>query len=177
MGVRKLIAIGADHAAFRMKEELKPYLKELGYECVDFGTDSDEVVDYPDIVVPVAKAVATREALHGIVLCGTGIGSAIVANKVPGVRASLCHDTFSAKYARAHNDANVLAMGARVVGTGLAREIVREWLASDFEGGRHSRRVGKIGCLEEQVFTPEARRGTISPPGTKEKQPLENGGG
>ena len=148
MGSERRVVIGADHAAYHMKEELKLFLKELGYECLDLGTHSAEAVDYPDIVFPVARAVATGEVPRGIVLCGTGVGSAIVANKVLGIRASLCHDTFSAKYARAHNDANVLAMGARVIGMGLAREIVREWLAAEFEGGRHSRRVEKIGRLE-----------------------------
>ncbi|MGH7351413.1 MAG: ribose 5-phosphate isomerase B [Candidatus Methylomirabilales bacterium] len=174
MGSEKRVAIGADHAAYHMKEELKLFLKELGYECVDFGTHSAEAVDYPDIVFPVARAVASAEVPRGIVLCGTGIGSAIVANKVPGVRASLCHDTFSAKHARAHNDANVLAMGARVIGMGLAREIVREWLAAEFEGGRHFRRVDKIVQLEGQLFTGEVRRGPTSPPRAKEHPPRGN---
>ncbi|MBW8058220.1 MAG: ribose 5-phosphate isomerase B [candidate division NC10 bacterium] len=177
MKPERLAAIGADHAAYHMKEELKPFLKELGYPCLDFGTHSADAVDYPDIVFSVAKAVVTGQASCGIVLCGTGIGSAIVANKVPGARASLCHDTFSAKYARAHNDANVLAMGARVIGMGLAREIVREWLAGKFEGGRHSRRVGKIERLEEQLFTPEARVGSTLPPGAKDNEPQESQGG
>lgn len=177
MAGEKLIAIGTDHAAYFMKEELKLFLKDLGYECLDFGTHSVDPVDYPDMALWVAKAVATGQASRGIVLCGTGIGSAIVANKVPGVRASLCHDTFSAKFARAHNDANVLAMGARVIGMGVAREIVREWLASEFEGARHSRRVGKIERLEEQVFTPEARQGSIWSPGVTENQLHKNQGG
>ncbi|MFQ5847733.1 MAG: ribose 5-phosphate isomerase B [Candidatus Methylomirabilales bacterium] len=177
MGPEEVVAIGADHAAYHMKEELKLFLKELGHEYLDFGTHSADAVDYPDIVFPVARAVATGRAPRGIVLCGTGIGSAIVANKVPGARASLCHDTFSAKYARAHNDANILAMGARVVGMGLAREIVREWLAGTFEGGRHSRRVGKIEQLEEQLFTAEARRGSTWIPGAKPNQPQDNQGG
>ena len=174
MGSEKRLAIGADHAAYHMKEKLKLFLKELGYECVDFGTHSAEAVDYPDIVFPVARAVASGEVPRGIVLCGTGIGSAIVANKVPGIRASLCHDTFSAKHARAHNDANVLAMGARVIGMGLAREIVREWLAAEFEGGRHARRVDKIVRLEEQLLTVEVRRGPTSPPRAKEHPPRGN---
>lgn len=177
MAREKLIAIGTDHAAYPMKEELKLFLKDLGYECLDFGTHSVDPVDYPDIAFPVAKAVATGQVSRGIVLCGTGIGSAIVANKVPGVRAALCHDTFSAKYARAHNDANVLAMGARVIGMGVAREIVREWLSSEFEGARHSRRVSKIEQLEAQVFTPEARRGSTLPPGATEAQQREDQGG
>jgi len=174
MGSENLIAIGADHAAYHMKEELKLFLKELGYECLDFGIHSADAADYPDIAVPVAQAVATGQAPRGIMLCGTGIGSAIVANKIPGVRAALCHDTFSARHARAHNDANVLTMGARVLGMGLAREIVREWLAAAFEGGRHARRVGKIARLEEDLFTPEARRGSISPPRAKEGKRREH---
>jgi ribose 5-phosphate isomerase B len=164
MSTSTVIVIGADHAACHMKEELKLFLKELGYECLDFGVHSGDAADYPDIAAPVAHAVATGQAFCGIMLCGTGIGSAIVANKVPGVRAALCHDTFSAKHARAHNDANVLTMGARVIGMGLAREIVREWLNATFEGGRHARRVGKVARLEEQLFTPEARRGSLLPP-------------
>ncbi|MFQ5801264.1 MAG: ribose 5-phosphate isomerase B [Candidatus Methylomirabilales bacterium] len=176
MDPKKHVAIGADHAAYQMKEELKLFLKELGYEYLDFGTHSADVVDYPDIVFPVAKAVATGEAPRGIVLCGTGIGSSIVANKVPGIRASLCHDTFSAKYARAHNDANILAMGARVIGMGLAREIVREWLAGEFEGDRHSRRVGKIRRLEERLFTQEAWRGSVPPPAAEKEGSLRKAG-
>lgn len=158
--MEKLIAIGADHAAYQMKEELTLYLKELGYECLDFGTHSAETVDYPDIVFEVATAVSRGEAPRGIVMCGTGIGSSIVANKVPGVRASLCHDTFSAKYARLHNNANILAMGARVIGMGLAKKILREWLSAEFEGGRHSRRLEKIGRIEDQLYTPQARKST-----------------
>lgn len=156
--MENLIAIGADHAAYQMKEELKLYLKELGYECIDFGTHSTEMVDYPDIVVQVATAVSRGEAPRGIVLCGTGIGSSLVANKVPGIRAALCHDPFSAKYARAHNNANILAMGARVIGMGLARAILQEWLNAPFEGGRHARRLEKIRRIEEQLYTPQARK-------------------
>ncbi len=153
--MEKRIAIGADHAAYQMKEEIKLTLKELGYECLDFGTHSAEAVDYPDIIFQVATAVSQGEAPRGIVMCGTGIGSSIVANKVPGIRASLCHDTFSAKYARVHNDANILAMGARVIGIELAKEILREWLNAEFEGGRHARRLEKIRRIEEQLSTPK----------------------
>ena len=173
MGSKKPIAIGADHAAYHLKEDLKLFLKELGYECVDVGVHSADSADYPDIAVLVARAVAGRQAARGIMLCGTGIGSAIVANKIPGIRAALCHDTFSARHARMHNDANVLTMGARVIGTGLAREIVREWLSATFEGGRHARRVDKIARLEEEVFTPEARRGSVPTPRARKGQRQE----
>lgn len=146
--MEKVVAVGADHAGFALKEDLKAYLKEQGYEVRDLGTDSLESVDYPDFAVAVADAVASEEVPWGLLICGTGIGMAITANKVPGVRAACCADPFSARMARAHNDANVLTMGGRVVGPGLAREIVRAWLESDFEGGRHARRTAKISALE-----------------------------
>ncbi len=138
------IAIGADHGGFHLKEDLKEFILELGHEVKDVGTYSEESVDYPDIAHAVAKDVVSGEVERGILLCGTGIGIGIAANKVPGIRAALCHDTFSAHASREHNDANILTMGERIVGKGLARDIVKIWLESEFEGGRHERRVQKI---------------------------------
>ncbi len=144
------IAIGADHAGYHLKEELKTFLRALGHDWKDVGTDSAESVDYPDFAEPVARAVAEGQCPRGIVVCGTGVGSAIAANKVAGARAALCHDTFSARHARLHNDANVLALGARVIGPGLAKDIVAAWLEAPFEGGRHARRVEKIRHIEDR---------------------------
>ena len=131
-----------------MKETIKEVLKDMQIEFTDFGTHSTESVDYPDIAAPVAKAVAAGEYDRGILICGTGIGIGIAANKVDGIRAALCHDTFSAHASREHNNANVLTMGERVIGPGLATDIVKIWLTTDFAGGRHERRVAKIADLE-----------------------------
>lgn len=143
------VAIGCDHAGLPLKGAVREVLERLHIETIDFGTDSTESVDYPDFGEKVGRAVASGLADLGIVMCGTGIGISIAANKVPGVRAALCHDTFSAKMSRAHNDANILALGARVVGAGLAQEIVEAWLGAQFEGGRHAVRVEKIGRIEQ----------------------------
>lgn len=143
------LAIGSDHGGFRLKEAIKTYLLAYDYEVTDFGTESEDSCDYPDFALPVAEAVAKGEYDRGILICGTGIGIGIVANKVKGVRAALCHDTFSAEACRNHNDANILTMGERIVGEGLALKIVETFLNSDFEGGRHQRRVDKIKALEE----------------------------
>ncbi|MDI3535088.1 MAG: ribose 5-phosphate isomerase [Thermosediminibacterales bacterium] len=144
------IAIGSDHGGYRLKQKVIEFLKETGIEYKDFGCYSCESVDYPDFALPVAKAVASGEYDRGILICGTGIGISIAANKVKGIRAALCHDCFSAKASRQHNDANILAMGERVIGQGLAIEIVKTWLASKFEGGRHERRVRKIMEIEKE---------------------------
>ena len=144
------LAIGSDHGGFRLKEAIKTYLLDHDYEVTDFGTDSEDSCDYPDFALPVAQAVAKGEYDRGILICGTGIGIGIVANKVKGVRAALCHDTFSAEACRNHNDANILTMGERIVGEGLALKIVETFLNSEFEGGRHQRRVDKIKTLENQ---------------------------
>ena len=146
--MERRVAVGADHAGYALKEDLKGCLKERGYEVLDLGTDSLESVDYPDLAAAVAQVVAAGEVPWGLLICGTGIGMAIAANKVAGIRAACCADPFSARMARAHNDANVLTMGGRVVGPGLAREIVKAWLESRFEGGRHARRTAKIEALE-----------------------------
>ncbi|HEX9736732.1 MAG TPA: ribose 5-phosphate isomerase B [Thermoanaerobaculia bacterium] len=142
------IALGADHAGFPLKEHLGRLLREKGHEVEDLGTFSDDSVDYPDFAAAVGRAVAGGGAERGVLVCGTGIGVAMAANKLDGVRAANCNDLFSARVARAHNDANVLALGARVVGSGLAEEIVRTFLETEWEGGRHRRRVDKIRELE-----------------------------
>jgi ribose 5-phosphate isomerase B len=144
------IAMGADHAGFELKAHVADTLADFGHEVDDFGTDSTESVDYPPIMAAVARAVATGRADRGIVLGGSGQGEQIAANKVRGIRAALCNDPYTAKMSRAHNDANVLALGARVVGVDLADEIVRVWLATPFDGGRHARRVQLISEIEEQ---------------------------
>ncbi len=145
-----MIALGSDHGGFRLKEEVKKYLQEKGYQFRDFGTDKEGSVDYPDFALQAARAVADGECQVGILICGTGIGMSITANKVRGIRAALCHDTFSARMSREHNDAQVLCMGQRVIGTGLALDIVKVWLESKFSGGRHCRRVEKIQNYERE---------------------------
>ncbi len=142
------IAIGADHAGYRLKENLTDSLREQGHEVLDLGTDSEEPVDYPAYSAAVARAVADGRAERGIVLGGSGQGEQIVANKVPGVRAALCNDLHLAELARRHNDANVLAMGGRIVAVELAREIARVWLETPFDGGRHARRLEQIAEIE-----------------------------
>jgi len=138
------IAVGADHAGFRLKEHLKNYLKKNELDVIDYGTDSDQSVDYPDFGKKVAKAVQNGEVDRGIVICGTGIGMSMVANKYRNVRAALCLYPKMAEMARRHNDANVLAMGGRFVANQLALDILDVFLNTDFEGGRHKRRVDKI---------------------------------
>ena len=144
-----LIAIGSDHGGFRLKEEIKNFLTEMGIEYRDFGTYSTESVDYPDISRNVATAVAAGECQRGIIICGTGIGVSIAANKIKGIRAALCHDVFSAQMSREHNDANILTLGERVIGPGLAKAIVEKWVTTEFAGGRHGKRVCMISALEE----------------------------
>lgn len=142
------IAVASDHGGFCLKEEIKGYLLQKGYEVVDFGTDSDKSVDYPAFGKAAAVAVSSGEADKGIICCGTGIGISMAANKVKGIRCAVVSDTFSAKMSRAHNDANMLSLGERVVGKGLALEIVDAWLATEFEGGRHENRVRQIMEIE-----------------------------
>ena len=144
------IAIGCDHGAFRLKNEIIEFLNSENYEVKDFGTYSEESCDYPDIALPVAEAVENKEYDFGILVCGTGIGIGIAANKVPGVRAALCSDTFSAHATREHNNANILTMGQRVVGTGLALDIVKTFLNTEFEGERHQKRIDKISEIEKK---------------------------
>jgi len=144
------LAIGSDHAGYSMKEELKDLLKGLGHEVEDLGTHSEEPTDYPPICAAVGRAVRDGKAERGIVLGGSGQGEQISANKVRGVRAALCNDLYTARMSRQHNDSNVLAMGARIVDGGLAREIVELWLSTEFEGGRHERRVSQIQEIERE---------------------------
>lgn len=142
------VAIGSDHGGFRLKEEIKQLMSELNIQFHDFGTYTTESVDYPEISRDVAQAVAGDEFDRGIIICGTGIGVSIAANKIKGIRAALCHDVYSAQMSREHNDANVLTMGERVIGFGLARAVAEKWLTTEFAGGRHSRRVCQIADLE-----------------------------
>lgn len=143
------IALGSDHGGFQLKETISKWLLEHDYEVVDKGAYNEESCDYPDYGKAAALAVINGEAEKGILVCGTGIGISISANKVKGIRAALCGDTFSARMSRLHNDANVLALGQRVTGAGLALDIVDIWLKTGFEGGRHSNRVDKIMRIEE----------------------------
>lgn len=154
-----MIAIGGDHGGFGLKSEVMKHLDGLGLEYKDFGTFSEESTDYPVYGESVGRAVVSGVCDRGIIICGTGIGISIAANKVRGVRAALCGDCFSAEMARAHNDANVLALGARVVGTGHALKIVDTFLNTGFEGGRHARRVGLFGDIERNSYLPEANDG------------------
>ena len=142
------VALAADHGGIKLKEEIKKLLDSMNVEVQDFGCNCEDSVDYPDYALPVAEKVASGEFDRGILVCGTGIGMSIAANKVPGVRCALVHDTFSAKATREHNDSNVLAMGERVIGPGLALDIVKIWLSTEFTGGRHARRVEKVTEIE-----------------------------
>ena len=147
---RKTIALGADHGGFELKERIRQTLVEQGYETIDCGTHSKESVDYPDFALAVAQLVANGEAWRGIIVDGSGIGSCMTANKVPGVLAAMCYDQATALNSREHNNANVLTLGAGLVGTNLALQIVQTWLATPFGGDRHARRVEKIKAIERR---------------------------
>ena len=155
------IAVASDHAGFDLKEILKRDLQQAGHDVLDLGTNSAASVDYPDFAVGVGSAVTAGKADRGILVCGTGIGMAMAANKLPGVRAAACSDAFTARMSREHNDANVLALGARITSREAAIEILELWLDTDFAGGRHARRVDKIVALdrlrEEEVRDAPAR--------------------
>lgn len=142
------IAIASDHAGYGLKEELKSFLKDEGHQVLDVGTDSEEPVDYPDFCAAAARAVAGGEADRAILLGGSGQGEQISANKVGGIRAALCNDLYTSRLSRSHNDANAVAIGARIVAPELAREILRVWLATPFDEGRHLRRVQRIAQIE-----------------------------
>jgi ribose 5-phosphate isomerase B len=144
------VAIASDHGGVNIREEIKSLMDEMKIQYEDFGCECGTSVDYPDYALPVAEKVANGEFDKGILICGTGIGMSIAANKVKGIRCALVHDVFSAKATRQHNDSNILAMGERVIGPGLAREIAAAWLTTEFEGGRHENRVGKIKDYENQ---------------------------
>lgn len=145
-----MIAIGCDHGGYELKLEIIRHLEKKGIKVKDFGCNSTESVDYPDHAYPVAKAVANGECEKGILICGTGIGMSIAANKVKGIRCALCSDTFSAHATREHNDSNLLALGARVTGVNLALDIVDTWLEAEFMGGRHIARIDKITKIEQE---------------------------
>jgi ribose 5-phosphate isomerase B len=146
----RVVAIGADHGGFELKETLKKDLNEGGYEVIDVGTTSKEAVDYPDFAHTVAQLVASGKAWRGVMIDGAGIGSCMVANKVPGVRAAMAYDYASASNSREHNDANVLTLGAGLIGVALARQILKVWLTTEFGGGRHQKRIDKIIAVEKQ---------------------------
>jgi ribose 5-phosphate isomerase B len=146
------IAIGCDHAGLELKKEIIYILDDLSIEFTDYGTYSPESVDYPDFGEKVSEAVSSGKIDRGILICGTGIGMSIVANKFPGVRASLCNELFTAKMSRLHNDANILVLGGRVVGKDLAKEIVRTWVSTLFEGERHCTRLNKIKQIEDRLI-------------------------
>jgi ribose 5-phosphate isomerase B len=146
------IGVASDHGGFELKEELKAFLKSLGAEPIDMGTFSEESVDYPDFGVLVAEKVSRGELKKGILICGTGIGMSMVANKFPRTRAALANDVYSSRCSREHNDANILIIGGRIVGKELAKEIVKVWLETPFAGGRHKRRLEKIEALEKVKF-------------------------
>lgn len=145
------VAIGSDHAGFALKEILRAELAELGDEVQDYGTDSEVSCDYPDIAVPLAEAVAGGRHDFGILICSNGVGPSVVSNKIHGVRAAVCHDTFSAKRAREHTDVNVLCLGAWAIGRGAASEVMRAFRAASFEGGRHERRLNKVKAVDDAM--------------------------
>lgn len=145
-----MLAIGCDHGGFELMQSVKKHLDESGIEYIDFGTKTGEPIDYPDIAKTVCQAVVSGSCDKALLFCGTGIGISMAANKIKGIRAACCSDYFSAKYTRLHNDANALCMGGRVVGAGLACELVDVFLATEFEGGRHQRRVDKLSALEQE---------------------------
>lgn len=145
-----MIAIGCDHGGFALKQEIISYLEEKNIDFKDFGTYTEQSCDYPDIAKKVCDAINAKECDKGVLICGTGIGISMAANKIHGIRAALCHDYFSAKYTRLHNDSNIIAFGARVVGSGLAIELLDVFLNTEFEGGRHSIRVDKMMNLENE---------------------------
>ncbi len=145
-----MIALGSDHGGFELKREIANYLTERGIPFEDFGTHSPDSCDYPDMAAPPCEAVVSGRCDKAILICGTGIGISMAANKIRGIRAAVCSDYFSAKYTRLHNDANVLCLGGRVVGPGLACELVEVFLSTPFEGGRHAGRIEKLSKLEEK---------------------------
>ena len=146
------IVIGSDHGGFELKEILKEYLAELSYEIEDVGTHNTDSVDYPDFAHLVAQKVSQEHGLRGVIVDGAGIGSAIAANKVPGIRAATCHDVYTARNSREHNHANMLALGSRVLGSDVAKEILKVWLETDIGGGRHKKRVDKIVAIESSYI-------------------------
>ena len=143
------VAVGSDHRGFEAKQQIKAIVAQMGHECLDFGTDGTHPVDYPDLAYVVATAVSEKEADRAILICATGLGMSIAANKVRGIRAALCHDELSAHIARDHNDTNILCLSGDQIGAVLMRKIVEAWLSTEFSGGRHQRRVNKITAIEK----------------------------
>lgn len=152
MSETRRVAVGNDHGGLALKKVLLPVLEDHGFEILDAGTNGSESVDYPDFGATVARQVASGEASFGVLVCGTGIGISIAANKVDGIRAAVCRSEYEARMARAHNDANILCLGERVTGPGLAQSILVAWLEADFEGGRHQRRIDKITDIEKDTI-------------------------
>ncbi len=153
------VAIGSDHRGFEAKQQIKAIATELGHECIDFGTNDNNPVDYPDLAYVTASAVSRKEADCAILICATGIGMCMAANKVRGIRAALCHDELSAQISRDHNDANVLCLSADQVGVVLLRKMIEVWLYTSFSGGRHARRVRKVAAIEEGRDPREVKNG------------------
>lgn len=160
MGAMMVVALGADHAGLELKDKLKAWLIQRGHQVVDFGTNTPERVDYPDYALQVGEAVAEGKAERGVLVCGTGVGMAMAANKVQGVRAAFCPDLLTARLSREHNDANVLALGGRIMGRELAIEILKLWLTTPFESGRHEPRIKKIGEIEQRYGKDRVGDGT-----------------
>ena len=158
------ISLGSDHRGFHSKEHIKSLLAELGHKAIDFGADSDASSDYPDYAIPVCLSVARGETERGILLCGTGIGTTIVANKVAGIRAALCHDELTADMSRRHNDANILCLPADLIGAELVRRMIEVWLNTPFEGGRHARRIKKVMEAERFLSKEAVKAATLPPP-------------
>ncbi|MBP7216060.1 MAG: ribose 5-phosphate isomerase B [Candidatus Omnitrophica bacterium] len=150
--MKQAIIIASDHAGFRRKEQIKAYLLKKGFSVTDVGTHSEDSCDYPDFVFPLAQAIAQKKFARGIVICKSGIGSAIAANKIPGVRAALCYNATAARLSREHNDSNVLVLGSAFVNEKAAQGIIRMWLSSEFQGGRHIRRLRKIKKIEHSIM-------------------------
>lgn len=144
------VALGSDHAGWELKEAIRTYLNQQGYEIVDMGPEKETSVDYPDFALPVAEAVASGKCHRGILICSTGIGMSIAANKVPGIRAALCHNIFTTWRSRQHNDANILVLGGSLVSKDLAQQMVKIWMETEFEGNRHARRLKKINQIEKK---------------------------
>jgi ribose 5-phosphate isomerase B len=160
----RVVVMGADHGGYRLKEALKPVLTSLGLEIRDVGVSAETPVDYPDIALQVAELVVSGVATRGILIDGAGIGSAIAANKIPGIRAALCYDKASARNSREHNDSNVLTLGARLLTPSQAEDVLRTWLATPFAGGRHEARVQKIRDIEQRYLKKAERDGAVSRP-------------
>jgi len=161
----RVIALGADHGGYRLKEALKPVLASLGLEARDVGVHGETPADYPDIALQVAELIVSGAAIRGVLIDGAGIGSAIAANKIPGIRAALCYDKASARNSREHNDSNVLALGARLLTASQAEDVLRTWIATPFAGGRHEARVQKIRDIEQRYLKKTERDGALPRPG------------